>query len=150
MTALTHWNPLKSGIGFNPTIGFDDMFRGLATRPLWRELDAAPDMRIDVTEDDKAFHVKAEVPGVDKDAIEVSADGNQVTISAEVKRESKPGNEEGQTELCSERHYGKVCRSFTLPGDFDSAKVDAHYEVGVLALSLPKKADGGTRKIKVG
>lgn len=149
MTTLTHWNPFKSATIFNPTIGFDDVFRGLATRPLWRELDAAPEMRIDVTDDDKAFHVKAEVPGVDKDAIEVSVDGNQVTISAEVKRESKPAKEEGRTELCSERYYGKVYRSFTLPGDFDSTKVDARYEAGVLMLSLPKKAGGSTRRITV-
>jgi HSP20 family protein len=147
MTALIHWNPFNNAPRFNPSTSLDDIFRGLANRPLWRELEAAPEMRIDVTEDDKAYRVKAEMPGVDKDDIEVSVDGNQVTISAEVKRESK--KEEGQTEIHTERYYGKVYRSFTLPGDFDDAKVDARYEGGVLTLSLPKKATGSTRKITV-
>ncbi len=147
MTTMTRWNPFKTSTRFDPLIRFEDLFRGLASTPQWRELDATPDMRIDVTEDDKAFHVKADVPGVDKNDIEVSVDGNQVTISAETKRESK--KKEGEEVICTERYYGKVYRSFTLPGDFDGAKVDARYDSGVLSLSLPKKANGSARRITV-
>ncbi len=146
MTTLTRWNPFKAATRFDPLTNFEDMFRTLATRPEWRGLEAAPEMRIDVSEDDKAFHVKAEIPGVDKNGIELSVDGNQVSISAEVKRETKKGDE---AEIYTERYYGKVYRSFTLPGEFDGAKAEAHYDGGVLSLSLPKRANGSVRKISV-
>ncbi|MDE2157054.1 MAG: Hsp20/alpha crystallin family protein, partial [Xanthomonadaceae bacterium] len=90
MATMTRWNPLRTVSRMDPLATFEDMFRGLGTRPLWRELEAvAPDMRIDVTENDKAFLVNAEVPGIDKNDIEISVEGNQVSISAEVKRESR-------------------------------------------------------------
>lgn len=147
MTTMTRWNPFKASTPRDPLIRFDDMFRGLTSRPVWRDLDTTEDMRIDVMEDDKAFHIKADVPGVDKNDIEVSVDGNQVTISDEIKHESN--KKEGEESICTERYHGKVDRSFTSPGDFDSAKADAHYDKGVLALSLPKRANGSSRKIRV-
>jgi HSP20 family protein len=148
MTTLTRWNPFKAQTRFDPVATFEEMFRGLGSRPLWRDLEtAAPEMRVDVTEDDKAFHVKAEMPGIDKNDIEVSVEGNQVSISAEVKRERK--NKEEEREIYSERYYGKVYRAFSLPSDLDSAKADAHYEGGVLNLTLPKMPNGSSRKITV-
>jgi HSP20 family protein len=132
---------------FDPIAGLDDLFRGLGTRPSWREFDVAPDVRIEVSEDEKAYHVKAEIPGVDKNDIEVSVEGNQIAISAEVKREIK--KKEDEKDVYTERYFGKVYRAFALPSDLDSAKADAHYENGVLALNLPKKSNGGTRKIAV-
>lgn len=145
MNALTRWNPLKTA-GFDPLISFDDLFRGFGARP-WRELEMAPNVRIDVAEGDNAFTVKAEMPGVDKNDIEVSAEGNQVAISAEVRRETR--KKEDEKDVYSERYYGKVFRSFTLPGELDSSKADAHYDNGVLTLKLPKKKNGATRRIAV-
>jgi HSP20 family protein len=147
MTTLTRWNPFKTSTRFDPVATFDDLFRGLSTRPLWRDFEAAPDIRIEVNENDKAYQVKAEIPGVEKNDIEVSVEGNQVAISGEVKRETKKKDDE--KEVYSERYYGKVYRSFTLPTDLDSAKADAHYEGGVLMLTLPKKQNGSSRKISV-
>lgn len=148
MANIARWNPIKAAASFDPMATFEDMFRGLRTRPLWRELEAAPDMRLDVTEDDKSFLVKAEVPGVSKDDIQISIEGNQVAISAEVKREtSKKGDD--RKELYTERYYGKVYRAFILPNDLDSSKADAHYDGGVLTLTLPKKANGSARRITV-
>ena len=146
MNALTRWNPFKTAAGFDPMTPFDDLFRGLGARP-WRELDVAPDMRIDVGEDDTTFTVKAEIPGVAKDDIEVSAEGNQVSISAEVKRET--GKQNDEKDVYSERYYGRVYRSFTLPCELDSSKADARYDNGVLTLKLPKKQNGATRRIVV-
>jgi len=147
MTTLARWNPFRSVARLDPTAGFDEFFRGLAARPLWRELEAAPDMRIDVSEDDGAFHVKADIPGVSKDDIEVSVEGSQVAIGAEVKRETQ--KKENRKDLCTERYCGQVFRSFTLPAEVDSAKAEAHYENGVLTLDLPKKANGSSRRIAV-
>lgn len=146
MSALTRSNPFKTP-RFDPMVSFDDLFRGLGARPLWRELDVAPDIRIDVKENDASYSVKAEIPGVQKNDIEVSVEGNQVAISAEVKHETKRKDDE--KEIHTERYYGKVYRAFTLPGDLDSTKADAHYENGVLSLTLPKKKNGSTRKIAV-
>ncbi len=146
MSNLTRWNPFKSLTGFDPATSFEDMFRGL--RPAWRDFDISPEVRIDVSEDEKVYKVKAEIPGVDKKDIEVSIDGNEVAISAEVKRETK--KKEGEKEIYTDRYYGKVYRSFTLPSDLDSAKAEARYEDGVLRLTLPKVAGNGhSRKIAV-
>ncbi|MFC5526360.1 Hsp20 family protein [Rhodanobacter ginsengisoli] len=147
MTSMTRWNPIKAVSRFDPVATFDDLFRGLTTRPMWRDLEASPDLPIDVTEDAKAFHIKAEMPGITKDDIEVSVEGSQVAISAEVRRETKKKDDE--RELYTERYYGKVYRAFSLPSDIDSSKADARYDNGVLHLTLPKKSNGSMRKIAV-
>jgi HSP20 family protein len=150
MTALAHWNPFKGMARYEPVASFDDLFRGLGfgTRPSWADLAATPDIRIDVSEDEKAFHVKAEMPGVEKRDIDISVDGNQISIGAEIKRESK--KKEGEKDIYTERYAGKVYRAFTLPNDVDEAKADAQYDKGVLMLTLPKKANGNGRRIAVG
>jgi HSP20 family protein len=147
MTTMTHWNPFKAMTRFDPIAGLDDLFRGLGTRPGWREFDVVPDVRIDVTENDKFYTVKADMPGLEKNDIEISVDGNQVAISAEIKRETKKKDDE--KEIYTERYFGKVYRAFTLPSELDSNKAGAHYENGVLILTLPKKSNGGTRRISV-
>ena len=146
MTQLTRWNPFRAA-RLEPMTSFDEFFRGLGNRPMWRDLDVAPDMRIDVTEDEGSFSVKADIPGVDKKDIDVSIEGNQVSISAEVKRETSK-KDEGK-EICTERYYGKVYRAFLLPSDIDSAKADARYDNGVLTLKLPKKKNGSSRKVSI-
>lgn len=146
MTSLTRWSPFKALSRFEQGSPFDDFFRGFGLRPQWAELEA-PDMRIDVTENNSSYAVKAEVPGAAKDDIDVSINGNQITISAEVKRETKKKDDE--REICTERYYGKFYRSFGLPGDVDSTKANAHYDNGVLTLNLPKKENGSARKLPV-
>lgn len=147
MTTVTRWNPFKSLSRIDPIPDFDDFFRRSALRPFLSNLDVAPDVRIDVTEDEGAYQVKADIPGVDKNDIDVSISDNQVSIGAEVKRETK--QQEGEREIVTERAYGQVYRSFTLPTEVESAKAEARYENGVLSLKLPKKANGTTRKLTV-
>jgi Molecular chaperone (small heat shock protein) len=113
-------------------------------RSLVRDLPAEPGIKMDVAEDDKAYHVKAEVPGVKKEDIHVSVEGNQVSITAEVKKEKEEKN--GETVLRSERYYGMQSRSFTLMHDVDQDKAEAKYQDGVLDLTLPKKVNGGAVK----
>ena len=146
MANLTRWSPFKTLSRFEQSSPFDDFFRGFGLRPQWGDVEA-PDMRIDVTENDGSYTVKAEVPGVEKNDIDVSIHGNQVTINAEVKRETK--RKDGEEDLYTERYYGKVYRSFGLPNEVDSAKANAHYENGVLTLTLPKRDNGSTRKLTV-
>jgi len=147
MANLTHWNPFKSLSRF-PSTDIDTYLRGFAPPAIWANFETnAPDIRVDINEDDKAYRVKAEIPGVDKKDIDVSVDGSQVSISAEVKRESK--KKEGEKEVCSERYYGQVYRSFSLPTNVDSSKSEARYENGVLTMTLPKKSNGQSQKIAV-
>jgi HSP20 family protein len=130
---------------FDPFSEVEDLFRGL--RPSLRALENEPELRLEVTEDDKAYTVKAEIPGARKDDIEISIDRNQVSIGAEVRREKE--TKQGETVVYSERYYGKAYRSFALPVEVDSGKAEAQYEGGVLSLTLPKKQNGGSRRIAV-
>jgi HSP20 family protein len=105
-------------------------------------------MRIDVAEQDNAYVVKADIPGVKKEDINVRIDGNVVQIDAEVKREKESKGEGGKV-LRSERYYGTVSRTFSLADDVDEAKADARYADGVLTLQLPKKTTTAARKLTV-
>jgi len=104
-------------------------------------------MRIDVTEDAGAYKVKADIPGVKKEDISVSIDGNVVRIEAEARSEKE--SREGERVLRSERSYGNIARSFSLAQDVDAAKVQAKYADGVLSLELPKKSAPDARKISI-
>jgi HSP20 family protein len=122
-------------------------------RDLWRPWRAelterAPQVRIDLSETDAAYMVKAEIPGVKKEDIDVRIDGNQVTISAEVKQD-KEEKKDGRV-LRSERRYGYASRSFSLAHDVDQAAADAKYANGVLELKLPKKAQAAGKRLAIG
>jgi len=104
-------------------------------------------MRMDVVEDATGCTIKAEIPGMKKEDIVVSIDGNNVSISAEAKHEKDAT--EGEKLLRSERYYGSVSRMMTLPFDVDPAKAEASYEGGVLTLTLPKAAGGEAKRITV-
>lgn len=105
-------------------------------------------MRIDVTENEKAFTVKADIPGVKKEDISIKVDGNIVSIDAEAKSEKETkGN--GDKVLRSERYYGSISRTFSLGQEVDDTKVQAKYADGVLTLELPKKAPAPASKIVI-
>jgi HSP20 family protein len=139
MSNLIRYNPVDDA--------FDDLFRGFLMRPV--RVEGQPDMQIkmDVKENDKAYTVHAEIPGVKKDDIHVTVEGNQVAISAEVKNVKEV--KEGEKVLRSERYYGKVSRAFTLSQDVDNNAVQAKYSDGVLELTLPKKAVTASKRIPV-
>ena len=105
-------------------------------------------MRIDVNENDKAYTVKADIPGVKKEDINVRVDGNVVSIEAEARSEKETkGN--GDKVLRSERYYGTIARTFSLGQDIAAARVQAKYADGVLNLELPKKGPADTARIAV-
>lgn len=126
----------------------DDMMRGVGLRsPLAREYERTLDMRIDVNEEDERFVVNVDMPGVRKEDIDVSIEGNQVSVRAEVRREEsrgKPGKE-----IYNERFRGEAFRSFSLPTEIDSAGAKAAYDGGVLTLELPKKTGGASKRVQV-
>ena len=141
MASLTRFDP------FNELV--DDLFNGFLVRPVAYEGlgDVLPRMKVDVAEKNGAYKVTAELPGVRKEDIQVSIDGAQVTLSAEVKQEKEASQDERV--LHAERTFGKVTRSFTLPQDIDEAKVEAKFRDGVLELTLPKKAAAQRKQITI-
>ena len=144
MANITRFDSLGDLLSFAPFRNFEDLFRVPQVRSLVRNLPTEPEIRMDVSEDDKAYHVKAEVPGVKKDDIHVAVEDNQVTITADVKREKE--EKKGETVLRTERYYGMQSRIFTLMHDVDQGKAEAKYQDGILELTLPKKSNGGTMK----
>ena len=146
MSTLARWNPFRSMARFDPTADIDELFRNFSMRPLMREMEGAlAEMRMDIQEDDAGYSVTLDVPGVRKEDIEVSVDGNRVTVQAEIKREHA---REGR-ELHVERYSGRLFRGFTLPQEIDREHCQAHYENGVLTLTLPRKGDGQSTKLTV-
>ena len=125
----------------------DEMFRQML-RP-WRmeAAERAPQIKLDVHENDASYTVKAEMPGVGKDDIDVRIEGNRVTLSAELKKEQEE-KKDGRV-LRSERQYGYASRSFTLACDVDEAKAEAKYKDGILELKLPKKTKTSSKRLPI-
>lgn len=148
MVNITRFDPFAEMARFNPMREFEDFFTPRAWRAAMRSMPEAPEIRMDVVEDDKGYRVKAEIPGVKKEDIKVAIDGNQVSITAEVRKEKE--EKSGETVLRSERYYGQHARSFTLMNDIDAGTAAAKYQDGVLELTLPKKGNGGkARQLEV-
>jgi len=125
---------------------FPELFRGFF-QPSRATGAEALEIRVDVKESNGDYTVTAEIPGVKKEDIQVQIDGNRVSISAEVKRESE--KKDGERVLRSERYYGAVARSFSLASDLDESKAVAKYESGVLTLTLPKKATPSVKRLAI-
>jgi HSP20 family protein len=130
---------------------FDDLFSELG-KGFWLKPVSIPGgeelkMKVDVKEDDKAYIVHADIPGVKKEDIQVDVSGDQISIRAEVKKDKE--EKKGEKVLHSERYYGMVSRSFSLPVEVDEKAVVAKYKDGVLDLTLPKKAGNGGKRISV-
>lgn len=126
-----------------------DLFKGFFVRPMayTGEMPEMQSMRMDMKEGDKDYTVHAELPGVKKEDIHVTIDGNTVSVSAEVKKQTE--EKEGDKVLRSERYFGKVFRSFHLGQEVDEAGAKAKFDNGVLELVLPKKAPVATRKLAI-
>ena len=142
MANITRYDPFSELSPFAK-----DFFKNSLLHPLFRTTDLAPDIRLDVSEDVNTYLITAEIPGVSKEDIKISVDGNQVAISAEVKKETE--EKDGKHLIRSERYHGMVSRSFSLDENVDYAAAQAKYQDGVLKLILPKKPAGNSRTIKV-
>lgn len=127
---------------------FDDLLRSLLWKPvgmMGEETELA--IKTDVTEDDKAYFVKAELPGVRKEDIEVTINGRQLFIKAEIKQEKE--QKKGEKIVHSERYHGEVYRGFTFDQETNAAEAQAKYENGVLHLTLPKKTGAHSKHLKI-
>ena len=142
MNTLTRYEPLVGRLDGL----FNEFFRPAF---VWDTAAAAETLpiRVDVKEDGAAYTVIAELAGVKKEDIQVEVEGNEVTISAETRREKEV--KDGEKWLRVERHAGKTARRFVLPQDLDDAAASARFTDGVLELTLPKKAQVSGRKLAI-
>lgn len=129
---------------------FADLLRGFFVRPMDLDFDptaTSPEMRVEVKENADSYAVSAELPGVNKDDIHVSIDGQMVSISAE--RKQVKDVKEGERVLRTERYYGKVSRSFQLGQEVDDSSASAKFTDGVLELVLPKRAQSQAKRLTI-
>ena len=129
---------------------FDNLLRGFVLRPAnIGAQESVAKFRVDINEDDKAYTVHADLPGIKKDDIHIAIDGDQVTISAETRAANEVKDADGKRVLRSERYAGKYYRAFTLGAEVDEAAVAARHIDGVLELTLPKKAPVAAKRITI-
>src|SRR5689334_8072787 len=107
---------------------------------------SVPTPAVDISEDDAAIKLTAELPGMTETDIQVSLSGNTLTIRGE-KRQEREEKDKGYH--LSERSYGEFQRSFLLPEGTDSDKVDAKFANGVLTVTIPKTPQAAPKKIEV-
>ena len=153
---VERWRPVR---GLIPWKSFSDLqdverrFEDIFSRPFlpaaWRrvptvEMGWAP--AIEVIEKEDKFVVKAEIPGMKEEDVDISVVGDTLTIKGERKSESEVKDEDY---YCCERSYGSFSRSITVPANVDAAKIEASYEDGVLEVSLPKAPEVKPKKIAV-
>ena len=132
--AIVKWNPARS---FDLFGDFDSLISGFCNRPMrmFRDQETVLAPRIDVIEHEKAYELRAELPGVDKKDIDISVKDDVLTISGEKKHEE---NKEGENYYCCERRFGSFERSFRMADEMDTNNITAEYKNGVLKVTVPK------------
>ena len=154
MAGLTRWEPLTR---WNPIKDIEELEKRLSSI-LGRVTPAAAGEKkeslavtdwsplVDISEDEKEYVVKAEIPEMSKEDIKLNVHDDVLTISGERKYEKE---EKGKKYHRIERAYGSFLRSFTLPEDADGSKVSAEYKDGVLKVHLPKSEKAKPKAIEV-
>ena len=154
MSALTRWEPMMSR--WNPFKDLEEMEQRLSTylgRPAVRTEAGKEAMTVaewsplvDITEDDKEYVIKADLPDVKKEDVKLTVQNDVMSISGERKYEKE---DKGKKYHRVERAYGNFMRSFTVPEDADGSKVSAEYKDGVLNVHLPKSEKAKPKSIEV-
>jgi HSP20 family protein len=146
MTLLTRWDPLRDLATMQNRLNrfVRESYSPEGPEEALTTTSFAPP--VDIYEDEHSIAVKMEVPGIDEKEIDVRIESNTLTVHGERKIE-KEEKEENFRRV--ERQYGSFTRSFTLPSSVDTGQVSAHYDKGVLKISLAKKAEAKPKQIKV-
>jgi HSP20 family protein len=149
MTSLTRWEPLREFSTMQDRMNrmnrlFRESYSPEAPEEALTTTSFAPP--VDIYEDEHTITLKMEVPGIDEKDIDVRIENNMLTVHGERKIEE---DEKEENFRRIERQYGSFTRSFTLPSSVDPTQVIAHYDQGVLKISLAKKAESKPKQIKI-
>lgn len=147
MSNLTRFQPFRDLARTDPFREIEDFLRDFSFFPSVRGADPGARIRLDLSETEQAYRIRADIPGVKKEDIKVSIAGNQVSISAETRQETQEKSDGNL--IGSERYYGQQYRSLTLAQEVDDAQATASYQDGVLELTLPKKANSGAKQLTI-
>lgn len=147
MSTLIKWNLPRNGTNASLFDAlFSDPFFGAVPRQGAEAVPVAYSPAAELEETENALRLSVDLPGHDPKAIQISAEGDTLTVRSERKPQNL-GDKGGAVR--SERSYGLFARSFVLPSEFDAAKAEAKYENGVLTLVLPKREEAKPRTITV-
>ncbi len=154
MNGLSRWEPFRSQL--NPWKELEDVEKRLSA--LWGRTPAKAEGQkeaisvaewsplVDITEDEKEYLIKAELPEIKKEDVKLTVQDNVLAISGERKYEKEEKNKKYHR---VERAYGSFLRSFTLPEDADGTRVAAEYKDGILKVHLPKSEKTKPKSIEV-
>jgi HSP20 family protein len=144
--AIERWDPFHEAISLRDAVNslFQDSFVRPGGMPVHSGLSALP---LDVSETENEFVVKASLPGIKPDGVQITVHGDTLTIRGESKMEEE---KKGEHWHIRERRSGVFQRSLSLSAPVDSDKAQADFEHGVLTLTLPKSESAKPRQIKVG
>ena len=133
---------------FGGGFGFPSLRRMFDIEPAWRTSFSFSTPAIDMREDEKAYKISAELPGIDAKDIDISVSGDMLVLKGEKRQEKE---EKDKNYHFSERAYGSFQRAFELPSSVDRDKVAADFSKGVLTITLPKTAEAQkpVKKIEV-
>ena len=150
--SLIRWNPTRDLASFPSGVFslqkemnrmFDSFFSGVDEPGL---LNGTWNPAVDVAEENDAYVVKMELPGVNKDDVKITLESNILTIQGEKKIENEVKHKNYHR---TERSYGSFQRSFTLPVTVKNDRIDATYKDGILTVSLPKAEEAKPKQIEV-
>jgi HSP20 family protein len=144
MTNLIRWNPVRDMMNLRNE--FDRFFNDAFGTPTLWERPNNWGLALDVSENEENYIVKADIPNVEPDDLDISLNDNTLTIRGETKSEETKNGEQYHLQ---ERHYGHFGRSITLPATVDPKAVEANYEQGTLRMVIPKAEESKTRRIPV-
>ncbi len=142
---ISAWTPFRDLVNMQREVGhlFDSLFADVDGRG---NFVASWSPRADVIENNEAYVIKAELPGVNKNDVKITLHENVLTIKGEKKQEKE---ENGKNFHRVERSYGSFERSFTLPAEVKNDKIDAAYKDGILTITLPKAEEAKPKEIEV-
>ena len=145
MSNLTRWDPFREMLAMRNAM--DHLFESSFFAPgtPWLQ-NVTWDLALDVSETNGEFLVKASLPGINPDDLEITYEGKVLTIKGETKEEKEV---EDRRYHLRERRYGSFSRSVTLPATVDADHIEASYEAGVLTLHLPKVEEAKPKRIQV-
>ena len=141
---LIRWNPMREMMQLRDE--FDRLLDEAMEFPRWRRSEPNGSLAVDVAEKDDAYIVKASLPGIKPDDLDISITDNILTIKGEVKDEETISEKQYRFR---ERRYCAFTRTITLPTTVDVEAVEATYEDGVLTLNAPKTKDVKIKHITV-
>jgi len=147
MSRIVRWDPIREMVSMRNQM--DRLMSDAFSAPsVWQNDEYAGYMRLalDVTENDENYTVHASVPGINAEDLEISFTENTLTIKGETKDERTDENEKWHLR---ERRFGSFMRSISLPSAVNADAIEAHFENGVLTLTLPKAEEVKPRRIAI-